>query len=101
MKTLILTAALGVLVASSSGCCLIDRLFGCGHCGACASKCGPYPGCGTGCCPGAGSGPAGPSPYGPDGGAYDGPPTGAVTYPYYTTRGPRDFLAANPRGIGP
>ena len=30
-----------------------------------------------------------------------GPPTGGVTYPYYTNRGPRDFLAANPRGIGP
>lgn len=30
-----------------------------------------------------------------------GPPTGTVTYPYYTTRGPRDFLAKNPRSIGP
>ncbi len=30
-----------------------------------------------------------------------GPATGAVTYPYYTTRGPRDFLAKNPRSIGP
>ena len=30
-----------------------------------------------------------------------GPPAGAVTYPYYTTRGPRDFLAKNPRSIGP
>lgn len=30
-----------------------------------------------------------------------GPPTGAVTYPYYTTRGPRDFLAKNPPSIGP
>jgi hypothetical protein len=30
-----------------------------------------------------------------------GPPSAAVTYPYYTTRGPRDFLAKNPRGIGP
>jgi hypothetical protein len=38
------------------------------------------------------------------GGEYEfaaGPPTGAVTYPYYTTRGPRDYLAKNPRGIGP
>ncbi|NBU26585.1 MAG: hypothetical protein EBS39_13440, partial [Gammaproteobacteria bacterium] len=25
-----------------------------------------------------------------------GPPTGAVAYPYYTTRGPRDFLAKKP-----
>jgi hypothetical protein len=30
-----------------------------------------------------------------------GPPTGGTTYPYYTTRGPRDFLARNPRDIGP
>lgn len=30
-----------------------------------------------------------------------GPPTGGVTYPYYTNRGPRDYLAKNPRGIGP
>ena len=30
-----------------------------------------------------------------------GPPTGTVTYPYYTTRGPRDFLAKNPRSICP
>jgi len=30
-----------------------------------------------------------------------GPPTGAVTYPYYTLRGPRDFLARGPRPIGP
>jgi hypothetical protein len=30
-----------------------------------------------------------------------GPPTAAITYPYYTTRGPRDFLQDNPRTIGP
>ena len=30
-----------------------------------------------------------------------GPPTGATTYPYYTNRGPRDYLARNPRSIGP
>lgn len=30
-----------------------------------------------------------------------GPPTGAVTYPYYTNRGPRDFLARTPASIGP
>ena len=40
--------------------------------------------------------------YGPDQYADDsGPPTGAVTYPYYTTRGPRHFLARNPNSIGP
>jgi len=38
------------------------------------------------------------------GGEYEfaaGPPSGGVTYPYYTNRGPRDFLARNPRSIGP
>lgn len=30
-----------------------------------------------------------------------GPPAAQVTYPYYTTRGPRDFLAKNPPSIGP
>jgi hypothetical protein len=30
-----------------------------------------------------------------------GPPAGAVTYPYYTVRGPRDFLMKNPPSIGP
>jgi len=30
-----------------------------------------------------------------------GPPSGAVAYPYYTTRGPRDFLAKCPPSIGP
>jgi hypothetical protein len=30
-----------------------------------------------------------------------GAPTGAVAYPYYTTRGPRDFLAKCPPSIGP
>ncbi|MFV2066928.1 MAG: hypothetical protein ACC645_08095 [Pirellulales bacterium] len=30
-----------------------------------------------------------------------GPPIGAVTYPYYTVRGPRDFLQDQPTSIGP
>ena len=29
-----------------------------------------------------------------------GPPTAAVAYPYYTIRGPRDFLIDNPPSIG-
>jgi hypothetical protein len=29
-----------------------------------------------------------------------GPPTAAVAYPYYTVRGPRDFLMDNPPSIG-
>lgn len=38
------------------------------------------------------------------GGEYEfaaGPPTGGVTYPYYTNRAPRDYLARTPRSIGP
>lgn len=34
-------------------------------------------------------------------GPADGPPTPQVTYPYYTTRGPRDYFLANPASIGP
>jgi hypothetical protein len=30
-----------------------------------------------------------------------GPPAAQVAYPYYTVRGPRDFLAKNPSSIGP
>ena len=30
-----------------------------------------------------------------------GPPTAAITYPYYTLRGPRDFLQRNLTPIGP
>jgi hypothetical protein len=29
-----------------------------------------------------------------------GPPTATVAYPYYTHRGPRDFLLDNPPSIG-
>jgi hypothetical protein len=32
---------------------------------------------------------------------YSGPQAAAVAYPYYTTRGPRDFLMNNPPSIGP
>ncbi len=34
-------------------------------------------------------------------GGVAGPEAGAVTYPYYTLRGPRDFLMSNPPSIGP
>lgn len=30
-----------------------------------------------------------------------GPPSAAITYPYYTNRGPRDFLAEDPPSLGP
>src|SRR3990172_5052584 len=135
-----------VLLAGSSGCCCLDRLFCWGCRGPCAyghegPSCGGCGGGGCSDCGGyAGGGPSGggggyadgssggggynggaparsmearPHPaQGPphafqrrnSGGEYEfaaGPPTGATTYPYYTTRGPRDFLARNPRSIGP
>jgi hypothetical protein len=67
------------------------------------------------------NGPAGHYPggkYGPHGGAHgtpgfphhhhfdreyvgpQGPPSAQVAYPYYTIRGPRDFLMDNPPSIG-
>ena len=130
------------VVATSSGCSIIDRLFllntdgpyahhgrHAGQCqdgacvdGACSSgQCGPggcQPGCqdcADGTCKQRHVGRYGglakhhlspeekaalaASDYGATQPA--GPPTGAVAYPYYTTRGPRDFLAKCPPSIGP
>ena len=111
MKRLALVALLGSVLTSSSGCCLLDRIF------CCRSACCPYENecssCGGGGCASCGGGRG----YAGRGGAHPpgcdvaneeasamyagGPPTGAVAYPYYTTRGPRDFLASNPPSIGP
>jgi hypothetical protein len=64
----------------------------CGH-GYCCSCCGPpAPGCS--CC---GCGPSGDQNYN----FQPGPPTAQTAYPYYTLRGPRDFLLGNPPSIGP
>ena len=41
------------------------------------------------------------SHYGSAPGPASGPAAPTVTYPYYTTRGPRDFLNPNPPSIGP
>ncbi len=119
MKRSVLALAVAVILMSGSGCCLIDRLFHCGSpCGGgcgygghgCYDECyegGPCygGGCsshggGVGCssCGGGGCSLCGP---GGEGYVEPGPPSAHVTYPYYTTRGPRDYLASNPRGIGP
>jgi hypothetical protein len=69
---------------------------GCGPCQRCAEKiAGGFCGrCGQmGICP------TGTYPEDPNFQA--GPPTGQVAYPYYTVRGPRDFLLDNPPSIGP
>jgi hypothetical protein len=36
-----------------------------------------------------------------DPGTVSGPPAAQVAYPYYTVRGPRDFLLDNPPPLGP
>ncbi len=75
-----------------NGCC--DQCGG--PCGRLAERiasgccCGP---CG-GICPNAGGYPEGTT-------FNQGPPVGQVAYPYYTVRGPRDFLRDNPPSIGP
>jgi hypothetical protein len=68
--------------------CFIEGIAsgGCGGCG--------LGGPGGGICPNAGGYPEYPS-FNP------GPATGQVAYPYYTVRGPRDFLRDNPPSIGP
>jgi hypothetical protein len=98
----------GLLAVASlslaTGCSCVGK---CGPGGSCAEGCGPG-GCGQGGCGsdldachprmrplmrcenrhGAGD------PYG------GGPPSAAIAYPYYTTRGPRDFFEPNPPSIG-
>jgi hypothetical protein len=64
----------------------------CGH-GYCCSCCGPpAPGCPACCCGASGDQNYNFSP---------GPPVAQTAYPYYTLRGPRDFLLDNPPSIGP
>jgi hypothetical protein len=89
-----------------NGCC--GGCGGCGHCGAC----GPlYKGffwakhddCEE--CAGGHHGHlheriAGNEEAANAGDGYNVSNAGSVTYPYYTTRGPRDFLARNPASIG-
>lgn len=78
MKRMIF-AALMVSMVGATGCKCFDK-SGCGKC------CGLFKRCGRGAVEEA---------YAP------GPPVGQVTYPYYTNRGPRDFLVDNPPSIGP
>jgi hypothetical protein len=60
---------------------------GCGGCGGCGC-CAPGPGC---CCA------SGDHRYN----FAPGPPVAQTAYPYYTVRGPRDFLQNNPQPLGP
>lgn len=108
----------GPAARPAAGCC--DT--GCCDTGCCDTGCCDSGCCGAGCCDCACNGcdscqdggcklsqmaaSNGPSmcPLGPGDSVYDfnpGPPSGQTAYPYYTTRGPRDFLMANPPSIGP
>lgn len=85
---------------NGNGCCSCGGYGGCngcggGPCGRLAERvakgfCGH---CG-GLCPNSGGYPEYPT-------FNQGPPVGQVAYPYYTVRGPRDFLRNNPPSIGP
>ena len=91
MKRAIFLLAASLLTGFAGGC----------HHNLCDDNCNN---CGSSDSCGCGRGGAGGRHYsGPNTEEYtdSGPPSAAVTYPYYTTRGPRDFLARNPRGIGP
>jgi hypothetical protein len=55
-------------------------------------------GCGRPDCPRCGRGGGGQEAGDP---GEAGPATGAITYPYYTLHGPRDFLQRTPSPIGP
>lgn len=105
---------LGVAVVAGLTGCIQDQMCRrpCGQgttCmmpGSCAAAPETCQACGPGAC-GAYAGCPGGGPYGAYGdpeasGMFNpGPATGAVTYPYYTVRGPRDFLAGDIRPIGP
>jgi len=99
---------------------LVSVLIGLSGC--CASRCGARRGCGlcglyNGGCVEAPGGCESCGPADPGGcatcaalgrGAHcggktftPGPPTAAVTYPYYTLHGPRDFLQRQPSPLGP
>jgi len=90
--------------------CCCDASCGCAD-GCCDASCGCDSG---GCCGDSGCGPCQTaigklaSGFCPHSNGYPeaynfnpGPPVGQTAYPYYTTRGPRDFLQNNPPTIGP
>jgi hypothetical protein len=101
MKRVLLGLTLAMGLLSSTGCNLLNQ-----NCNSCNGNLGCRP-CKTGWQRGgtdyqrflghSGSyGHAAPSGSGGVGGG----PAAQVAYPYYTTRGPRDFLAPNPPSIG-
>lgn len=99
MKRLLLSLAAGLLLAGATG-CVLDRdccnrpLFCHGSCAAAPDNCRTC--CDSAACRGCGGRGCGMCQ------RQAAPPAPAtVAYPYYTLRGPRDFLARNPQSIGP
>jgi hypothetical protein len=114
MKQLVCVLSLLPLLAAG---CHTSRMGSCpdGQCGA-----APVPACAGGACSVEHTDPVDPSGghagllgalhgyhhrgpqshTGPGPGPAAGPSSPTVTYPYYTTRGPRDFLNPNPPSIG-
>ncbi len=78
----------------ANGNCNGQQYCVCPHCGRGYCCGGPGVGCG---CPFCGCGPSGDQNYNFN----PGPPVAQTAYPYYTLRGPRDFLLNNPPSIGP
>ena len=89
MKRVMLCLVAALVIGANIGCCG-------GGCGLFGKGCGAGGGGGCGA-DGCGAGGCRACAHDAGMGQYGGPATGAVTYPYYTTRGPRDFLAKNPR----
>ena len=75
MKRLLVTLAGVVVLSAVTGCCWLHGPSGTGSFNG-AYTAGPENGAGCAA-------------------------TGAITYPYYTARGPRDYFASDPRSIGP
>jgi len=102
MKRTFLLIAILVLVSAAPGCLHRNtrQAAGQGGCGSCGSGCGGVLGALSG-------GPIAQEVHATQGWRHQtpeigpsGPPTGTNAYPYYTLRGPRDFLASNPPSIG-
>jgi hypothetical protein len=100
MKRIYLALTAAGLMVYLAGCC-VDRHRSCGApqnpegCGVQSEPAQPEPTCGNDvgrACPCRQYAPMVQDP---------GPATGAITYPYYTTHGPRDYFDRNATDIGP
>lgn len=90
MKRTLLALSAAILLAIFSGCASTGRCPS----GTCKSAPETCKTCKTGCADGC-------RERGGCNQASDPGPGGVVGYPYYSVRGPRDFLARNPQSIGP